>query len=109
MDKTAWDKFYFGIRNDIKLGIKHGLGAGAIIGDFLNNGADPQYGSIPQTTGGTKPYQARGGYSTGTSGKYSASNKYHYNSRQSCSRYHKSMRNRKCGPRFLRYRRGSRY
>ncbi len=36
MDKLAWDKLYFGIRQDIKLGIKHGFGAGSLIGDFLS-------------------------------------------------------------------------
>ena len=38
LDKRGWDKLYFGIRRDIKLGIKHGFGAGSILGDFLNDG-----------------------------------------------------------------------
>ncbi len=40
-DKLAWDKLYFGIRKDIKLGIKHGFGAGSILGDFIFNQDNP--------------------------------------------------------------------
>ncbi len=49
LDKRGWDKLYFGIRQDIKLGIKHGFGAGSIIGDFLSNDSSNPFedGSIP--------------------------------------------------------------
>ncbi len=40
-DKRAWDSLYFGIRRDIKLGIKHGFGIGTTIGSFLSDGTNP--------------------------------------------------------------------
>ncbi len=53
-DKRAWDKLYFGIRKDIKLGIKHGFGAGSILGTFINDESNPFIEDAP-------PLQQRNG------------------------------------------------
>lgn len=50
LDKRAWDALYFGIRKDIKYGIRTGFGLGGVIGSFIDDGSTPfddQYGSIP--------------------------------------------------------------
>ncbi len=64
MDKRAWDKLYFGIRKDIKLGIKHGFGAGSILGNFIEDGSTPfDENGIPEKPRyGPKTYQQRQKY-----------------------------------------------
>ncbi len=49
MDKRGWDKLYFGIRNDIKQGIRHGSAIGGVIGSFITGDTDTTGGgSIPK-------------------------------------------------------------
>ncbi len=63
MDKRAWDKLYFGIRQDIKLGIKHGFGAGSIIGTFIDDASNPfiEDAQVPVSRNVPKTYKQRKG------------------------------------------------
>jgi len=95
-DKRAWDKLYFGIRNDIKLGIKHGFGAGSIIGNFIGEETTEEGGgSVSQQGNG---FKASSSYKT-RSGRGRSYNRYtkcrptnRYN-RCPSHRFSNSMRN----------------
>ncbi len=100
LDKTAWDKLYFGIREDIKLGIRHGLGGGSIVGTFIDEDGTGVDGGQVQKGHEYAPYQqdkTRGGYSASTSGKrpfkfQNSSNKRCTCSRKSSRGYHRKSR-----------------
>ncbi len=64
LDKKGWDKLYFGIRRDIKLGIKHGFGGGSIVGSFIEDdgGGTDEDGKIQQQTPSGKFNKTHSGY-----------------------------------------------
>ncbi len=76
MDKRAWDKLYFGIRTDIKLGIKHGFGAGSILGTFINDESNPFLDETPSRVGPPAYKLKKSNYRFNSSGRYRRNNKY---------------------------------
>ncbi len=95
LDKRGWDKLYFGIRKDIKLGIKHGFGAGSIIGEFINSGSIfSGDASIPfQSPSGSFP-KARGGQAKFRYRRYRRKSNFSQSRRCTCARKFKRRRNR---------------
>ncbi len=83
LDKKGWDKLYFGIRADIKLGIKHGFGAGSIIGDLLNDRTDPfvEDGIPEKPRYGSKTYKFSKKYSRRRVSRCRCRNNNRYDSR----------------------------
>ncbi len=79
-DSKAWDKLYFGIRSDIKQGIRTGFGVGGAIGSFINDESNPfdEDGKIPNASSNS--------YKKGNSRQYSSRGRrrYKYN-RNSCN------------------------
>jgi len=77
-DKRAWDKLYFGIRKDIKLGIKHGFGAGSALGTFINDESNPFLEDAPTLfTPKSKTNKFKKGNNRQySSGRYGRHNKY---------------------------------
>ncbi len=70
-DKKAWDALYFGIRRDIKLGIKHGFGLGSFVGTFIDEDGTGVDGGIQKNVGFTsdKSYKTRSRFSDRFTGK----------------------------------------
>ncbi len=94
-DKKAWDKLYFGIREDIKLGVRHGLGGGSVVGTFINEGVEgPNAGTIPfkNVHETYKPNKTRSGRSNKYSSKYTNSCRPVKRRGQSYSRYSNRVR-----------------
>jgi len=48
-DSKAWDALYFGVRSDIKQGIRTGFGLGTVLGSFIDDMSSPyDTGSIQE-------------------------------------------------------------
>ncbi len=98
MDKSSWDKLYFGIRNDIKQGIRTGFGIGQVAGIFIDDEDEPSGdGSFRSYEASSKPqtYSRQAGRST---------RKYR-NTRRSCNCKRRSSTRRRSRSSNRRYRR----
>ncbi len=94
-DRQAWDKLYFGIRQDISKGIRTGGGLGTVIGNLINESVEgPNAGTIPfkNVHETYKPNKTRSGRSNKYSSKYTNSCRPFKRRGQSYSRKSNRMR-----------------
>ncbi len=97
LDTKAWDKLYFGIRQDIKQGIRHGLAGGSVAGTFIEeDGTGSDSGQIPSGDAPTSrgKYKAYSGVSDSRSSKSHYRTKFGKRRGQSCSCKYKRSRYR---------------
>ncbi len=96
LDTKAWDKLYFGIRQDIKLGIRHGLAGGSVAGTFIEEDLDGSGSGTIQTINETgQPDKTRFRRSASSSRKYFTPRRFRPKCRCPRPGQYKRMSNRK--------------